>query len=222
MGNMVSMEECVKLLYKKVESFVEHPSAKVVDILDKKVNPREQFTALFDFENQTLREDVYKECVKVIEPLLREADPDGDEEDLQMYVTSRIKWFVRWVERRNAHGDITWSELLEHLNMIPWDGGNFGLRIQLFGKVYCELRFNYMDDWDKDYLKFYHAEYPDGDGEEESDILISMASYVGISSDGIESIHMGQADLIYGVGLRDVTITYANGEKVFLRFSEDN
>ena len=67
-----------------------------------------------------------------------------------------------------------------------------------------------------------HAEYPDGDGEEESDILISMASYVGISSDGIESIHMGQADLIYGVGLRDVTITYANGEKVFLRFSEDN
>lgn len=216
----VSMKERVDLLYKTVESFVEHKSAPIVDIMDGKVDPRKEFNNLFDFEKETLRPDVYEECKKVMtEKFLAEnSDYSAESEEMQDFVNSSIHSFISWVKARSENGNITWDELLEHLRCIPWKDTNFGLRIQHFGKAYCELYFNYMDDSNKEYLKFYNAEYK----EECEDIIVDMASYVAVVSDDIESIHMGNADLVYEAGLRDVTISYTNGEKVFLRFSEEN
>ena len=54
------------------------------------------------------------------------------------------------------------------------------------------------------------------------DAVIDLTSYVAIVAEDIESIHMGCADLLYEIGLRDVTISYSNGEEVYLRFSEEN
>ena len=54
------------------------------------------------------------------------------------------------------------------------------------------------------------------------DVIEAVIFTIGAVLDDIETIHMGYADLIYEMGLRDVTISYTNGEKVFLRFSEEN
>lgn len=222
--NYVSMKERVNLLYKTTESFVEHKSAPIVDIMDGKVDPRKEFNELFDFEKETLRQDVYAECKKVLTTKIMEENPDysGESEEVQDCVNSSIHSFISWVKARSENGNITWDELLKHLRCIPWKDTNFGLRIQHFGKAYYELHFNYMDDSNKEYLKFYNAEYQEETETQCEDIIVDMASFVGISSDDIESIHMGCADLVYEVGLRDVTISYTNGEKVFLRFSEEN
>ena len=62
----VPMKERVNLLYKTTESFVEHKSAPIVDIMDGKVDPRKEFNDLFEFGKETLRQDVYVECKKVL------------------------------------------------------------------------------------------------------------------------------------------------------------
>ncbi|MBQ2882506.1 MAG: hypothetical protein IJE43_01855 [Alphaproteobacteria bacterium] len=218
----VSMKERVKLLYKATESFVRHKSAPIVDIMDGKIDPRKKFNALFDFEKETLRPDVYDECKKVLTVKIMEENSDYSVEtrEVQDCIKSSIAYFIRWVKARSESGNITWDELVNHLHNIPWEETEFGVRIQRFGKAYYELHFNYMQDLHNGCMKFYNAEYPedtDNDG-----CVIDMASYVAIVSDDIETIHMGYADLIYEVGLRDVTISYTNGEKVFLRFSEEN
>lgn len=220
----VPMDERVKLLYKTTESFVEHKSAPIVDIMDGKVDPRKEFNALFDFKKESLRTDVHEKCREVMTEKILAENPDysSESEEVQYCVNSSISYFIRWIKARSENGNITWDELLEHLRCIPWKDTNFGLRIQHFGKAYYELHFNYMDDSNKKYLKFYNAEYQEETETQCEDIIVDMASFVGISSDDIESIHMGCADLVYEVGLRDVTIYYTNGEKVFLRFSEEN
>lgn len=220
----VSMKERVDLLYKTVESFVEHKSAPIVNIMDEKVDPRKEFNALFDFEKESLRTDVHEKCIEVMtEKFLAEnQDYSSESKEVKDCVNSSINSFISWVKARSENGNIAWDELLEHLRCIPWKDTNFGLRIQHFGKAYYELHFNYMDDSNKEYLKFYNAEYQKETEKQCEDIIVDMASFVGISSDDIESIHMGYADLVYESGLRDVTISYSNGEKVFLRFSEEN
>lgn len=47
-------------------------------------------------------------------------------------------------------------------------------------------------------------------------------SRITISKELVDKITMTNADLLLNVGLRDYTITYKNGEQVFLRFSEEN
>lgn len=214
----VSMQECVNVLFETVESFVEHKSALLDDIIDKKADPRKEFNELFDFESETLRTDVYEECNKVLTNRISEENPDysTESEEIQNYVSGSIEYFIRWVKARSEEGYISWDELMNHLHKIPWRETVFGIRIQRFGKVYYELRFNYMQEVENGYLKFFNAEY-----QEDEDILYA-GSYVAFGSKDIESIYMGYADLMYGVGLRDVTITYADGETVFLRFSEEN
>lgn len=222
--NYVSMKERVNLLYKVTESFVKHKSAPIVDIMDGKVDPRKEFNDLFDFEKETLRTDVHEKCREVMTEKILAENPDysSESEEVQDCVNSSIRSFISWIKARSVNGNITWDELLEHLRCIPWKDSNFGLRIQHFGKAYYELHFNYMDDSNKKYLKFYNAEYQEETETQCEDIIVDMASFVGICSDDIESIHMGFADLVYEAGLRDVTISYTNGEKVFLRFSEEN
>ncbi len=218
----VPMKERVNLLYKATETFVEHKSAPIVDIMDGKIDPRKEFNELFDFEKETLRPDVYDECKKVLTIKIMEENPDYsvETEEIQDCIKSSIAYFIRWVKARSESGNITWDELVSRLHNIPWEETEFGVRIQNFGKVYYELYFNYMQDLHNGCLKFYNAEYPkDTDSDE---CVIDMASHVAIVSDDIETIHMGYADLIYEMGLRDVTISYTNGEKVFLRFSEEN
>lgn len=219
----VPMKERVNVLYEVAESFVGHKSAPIVDILDGKVDPRKEFNALFDFEKEKLRQDVCAECKKVLTTKIVEENPDysAESEEVQNCVNSGISYFIRWVKARSERGNITWDELVKRLHHIPWRETKFGIRIQHFGKAYYELHFNYMQDLHNGCLKFYNAEYQE-DPDKEDDDVIDMASYVAFCADDIESIHMGNADLVYEVGLRDVTISYTNGEKVFLRFSEEN
>lgn len=47
-------------------------------------------------------------------------------------------------------------------------------------------------------------------------------SMVVVSKELVDKITMTNADLLLNVGLCDYTITYSNGEHVFLRFSEEN
>lgn len=220
----VSMKEIVNLLYKTTESFVEHKSAPIVDIMDGKADPRKEFNELFDFEKETMRQDVFTECKKVLIAQIIKENPDysAESEEIQNCINNGISYFISWAKARSENGNITWGELLEHLRCIPWKDTNFGLRIQHFGKAYYELHFNYMDDSNKERLKFYNAEYQEETDTQCEDTVVDTASFVVISSDDIESIHMGYADLVYEAGLRDVTISYTNGEKIFLRFSEEN
>ena len=153
---------------------------------------------------------------------IMEEYPDylAESKDVQDCINSSIAYFIRWVKARSERGNITWDDLVKRLHKVPWEETEFGVRIQNFGKVYYELHFNYMQDLHNGCLKFYNAEYlEDTDNDE---CVIDMTSHVAIVSDDIESIHMGYADLVYEMGLRDVTISYKNGEKVFLRFSEEN
>lgn len=221
--NYVPMKERVNLLYEITENFVEHKSAPIVDIMDGKVDPRKEFNALFDFANETLRQDVYIECKKVLTTKIMKENPDylAESEEVQNCVNSGISYFIRWVKTRSESGNITWEDLRKRLHNIPWRETEFGIRIQHFGNAYYKLHFNYMQDLHNGCLKFYNAEYQEDSNKEDEDV-IDMASYVAFGSDDIESIHMGYADLVYEAGLRDVTISYKNGEKVFLRFSEEN
>ncbi len=210
----VFVEDRINVLYDAAASFVNQSSE----------NARQEFNALFDFENKTLRADVHAKCEQAVAEKIHEANPDYpvDSADVQDFAEVSIGSFISWVERRNEEGEITWRELLNHLKSIPWEYSNFGIRIQRFGSVYYELHFNYMDATNTDYLKFYNAEYIEETDEHGEDIIVDTASFVGIPSKNIESIHMGCADLVYRVGLRDVTIKYTDGEQVFLRFSESN
>lgn len=216
----VSMKERVNLLCKATDKFVEHKSVPIIDIMDGKVDPRKEFIELFDFDNETLRSDVYEECKKVLTNKIIDENPDysADSEDVQDCINSSIKYFIRWVKARNENGNITWDELVRHLHKIPWRETKYGIRIQQFEKTYYELHFNYMYDSGNGCLKFHNAEYQ----EDSDDAVIDLASYVAIVAEDIESIHMGCADLIYEIGLREVTISYSNGEEVYLRFSEEN
>lgn len=217
----VSMKERVILLCNTTEKFIEHKSVPIIDIMDGKVDPRKEFNELFDFDNETLRSDVYEECRKVLTNKIIDENPDysADSEDVQDCINSSIRYFIRWVKARNENGNITWDELVRRLHKIPWRETKYGIRIQNFGKVYYELHFNYMYDSGNGCLEFYNAEYQEDSND---DAVIDLTSYVAIVAEDIESIHMGCADLLYEIGLRDVTISYSNGEEVYLRFSEEN
>lgn len=211
----MNRDEKIKLLQKTAESFV-----------DKESYTRQKFIALFDFKNYTMRsENVLLKCKEVLAEKILSLNLDYtlESEEVQEHINDSIEEFVIWVRCRNLDGEITWDELVDHIESIPWGETKFGIRIQHFGSVYYELHFNYLDDYDEHYLKFYNVVYPKiTSPNEEDEILIETASYVGISSTDIASIHMSSADLLYDVGLRDYTITYSNGEHVFLRFSEEN
>ncbi|WP_273406240.1 hypothetical protein [Clostridium sp. AF02-29] len=212
----MNRDEKIKLLQKTAESFV-----------DKESYTRQKFIGLFDFKNYTMRsENVLSKCKEVLAEKILSLNPDYtlESEEVQEHINDSIEEFVIWVKCRNLDGEITWDELVDHIEAIPWGETKFGIRIRRFGSVYYELHFNYVDDCDEHYLKFYNAVYPDKKEKpyKEDEILIETASYVGISSTDIASIHMSSADLLYDVGLRDYTITYSNGEHVFLRFSEEN
>lgn len=212
----MNRDEKIKLLQKTAESFV-----------DKESYTRQKFIALFDFKNYTMRsENVLSKCKEVLAEKILSLNPDYtlESEEVQEHINDSIEEFVIWVRCRNLDGEITWDELVDHIESIRWGESKFGIRIQRFGSVYYELHFNYVDDYDEYYLKFYNAVYPDKKEKpyKEDEILVDTASYVGISSTDIASIHMSSADLLYDVGLRDYTITYSNGEHVFLRFSEEN
>ena len=212
----MNRDEKIKLLQKTAESFV-----------DKDSYTRQKFIALFDFKNYTMRsEDVLSKCKEVLAEKILSLNPDYtlESEKVQEHINDSMEEFVIWVKCRNLDGEITWDELVDHIESIQWGESKFGIRIQRFGSVYYELHFNYVDDYDEHYLKFYNAVYPDKKEKpyKENEIFVDTASYVGISSTDIASIHMSSADLLYDVGLRDYTITYSNGEHVFLRFSEEN
>lgn len=212
----MNRDEKIKLLQKTAESFV-----------DKESYTRQKFIGLFDFKNYTMRsENVLSKCKEVLAEKILSLNPDYtlESEEVQEHINDSIEEFVIWVRCRNLDGEITWDELVDHIESIRWGESKFGIRIQRFGSVYYELHFNYVDDYDEYYLKFYNAVYPDKKEKpyKEDEILVDTASYVGISSTDIASIHMSSADLLYDAGLRDYTITYSNGEHVFLRFSEEN
>ena len=212
----MNRDEKIKLLQKTAESFV-----------DKESYTRQKFIALFDFKNYTMRsENVLSKCKEVLAEKILSLNPDYtlESEEVQEHINDSIEEFVIWVRCRNLDGEITWDELVDHIESIRWGESKFGIRIQRFGSVYYELHFNYVDDYDEYYLKFYNAVYPDKKEKpyKEDEILVDTASYVGISSTDIASIHMSSADLLYDAGLRDYTITYSNGVHVFLRFSEEN
>ena len=214
----MNRDEKIKLLQKTAESFV-----------DKESYTRQKFIGLFDFKNYTMRsENVLSKCKEVLAEKILSLNPDYtlESEKVQEHINDSIEEFVIWVKCRNLDGEITWDELVDNIESIRWAESKFGIRIQRFGSVYYELHFNYLDNRDEHYLKFYNAVYsetPENSCPRDWDeILIDTASYVGISSKDIASIHMNSADLLYDVGLRDYTITYTNGDQVFLRFSEEN
>lgn len=213
----MNRDEKIKLLQKTAESFV-----------DKESYTRQKFIALFDFKNYTMSsENVLSKCKEVLAEKILSLNPDYtlESEEVQEHINDSIEEFVIWVKHRNLDGEITWDELVDRMASIRWEN-KFGIRIQRFGSVYYELHFNYLDDYDEHYLKFYNAVYPETPENscprDWDEILVDTASYVGITSTDIASIHMSSADLLYDVGLRDYTITYTNGDQVFLRFSEEN
>lgn len=224
----VSKEERYNLIYKVCESFVEHKSALVVDIMDKKVNPRQEFEDLFDFKNIKLRKDVYEKVRDTLTEKVLSVNPSytlssyvemETQETVLDYVETWIKGFVKSIKRRSENGIVTWEDFKNHLHSVDLRNSPFGIRVQTFGKTYSEIHFNYMLD-SGDCIKLYNAEWQDDDAEDEA--IIDTASYVAISNKDIEEIWIGNADLIYQSGLRNAHIKYNNGEVIFFRFSEEN
>lgn len=220
--NYVTMKERHTLIHNIVMSFVEHRSVSIADITDGKVDPHQELMDLFDFKTLGMKSKVYVAVKNALTEKMLSVNPDFTDcsEEIVEFVESSVTNYVLWIQKRSKQGVITWEELKKMLHSINMEASSFGVRVQHFGKAYYQLYFNYLED-KGDIITLYNADWDEDCEKSDEGTVIDTASYVSISNKDIKEIQIGYADLVYECGLRDVTITYKNGETVFLRFSED-
>lgn len=221
--NYLTCKERYGLIQSTLTSFVEHPSAPIVDIVDGKVNPRQELLDLIDFEALQMNPTAYDKVKAVLteKVLSKNLDYTADSDEVCEFVKSSIHNYIVWIKNRNEHGIITWDELRKRLHRVDKQNSPYGIRVQKFGRVYYQLYFNYMVD-EGEIIKLYNADWDEDCEKSNEGTVVDTATYVAITSGDIIEIRMGSADLVFDCGLRDVTITYNNGEDISLRFSESN
>lgn len=64
--NYLTCKERYGLIQSTLTSFVEHPSAPIVDIVDGKVNPRQELLDLIDFEALQMNPTAYDKVKAVL------------------------------------------------------------------------------------------------------------------------------------------------------------
>ena len=219
----VSEEDRFNAIQNAAWEFVEHRNADIVEVMKGVVDPRKEFSDLFDFDTHTMRADVYEKVkANLLDVILKSNSGfDAESEHVTSMVDSSIKTYIDWLKRRNECGPITWDDFRKRLYKIDLKNSRYGIRFQTFGKCYVQMCFNGIDIQygdGKDLLRLYRADCeksPEG-------TVINANDYVIISGSDIKEISMGYADLMYRSGLRDVTIEYGNGESHSFRFSDDN
>lgn len=221
--NYLTSKERYELIQGTLTSFVQHPSAPIVDIMDGKVDPRQELMDLIDFKALAMNPSAYGKVKSALTEKILSENPDytAKSKEVCECVESSIHNYIVWLKNRNEHGGISWDELKKRLHKVDKENSPYGIRVQKFGKVYYQLYFNYMVD-EGEAIKLYNADWDEDCEKSDEGTVVDMATYVAITSKNIKEIRMGSADLVFDCGLRDVTITYDNGEDVRLRFSESN
>lgn len=221
--NCLSCKERFGLIQSTLTSFVQHPSAPIIDIVDGKANPRQELLDLIDFEALQMNPTAYDKVKEVLAEkiLLENPDCTADSDEVCGCVESNIHNYIVWLKNRSEHGIITWDELKKRLHRVDKENSPYGIMIQKFGRVYYQLYFNYMVD-EGEIIKLYNADWDEDCKKSNEGTIVDTATYVAITSGDIKEIRMGSADLVFDCGVRDITITYNNGEDVSLRFSEGN
>lgn len=192
----------------------------VYEAITKSTKSREEIESVFDFDKMTMREDMLLIAKKTVQEKILEANSafTVDSDEVQDMTDSTINYCIKWYKHRLENGFITWDELMKRLQSIDLANSQFGIRVQHFGKTYFEIFFNYVEYGDG-VIKLYNAEYPEG--EDDDNVIVDTASHVIITETDIKEIYMSDCDLVPQCGLRDITITYENGENTYLRFADE-
>lgn len=175
------------------------------------------YTDLFKFEADEFEPDLYERVRALLTAHIAAENPDYKpfSKKAEEEAESTISSYIAWLKRRNEHGKITWEELTKRLRKAHIQGNE--IRVQIIGKYYCQFYFNCILN-EGEVFRLFRVNL-DGEGNGRNKTM-DTRSYAAISKDDIEEIDMGGADLIYSSGLREVTVTYKNGERISLKFSE--
>ena len=101
--NYLTCKERYGLIQSTLTSFVQHPSAPIVDIVDGKANPRQELLDLIDFEALQMNPAAYVKVKAVLTEKVLSENPDytADSDEVCGCVESSIHNYIVWLKNRN-------------------------------------------------------------------------------------------------------------------------